>query len=130
MEQENNYRHELKFSVSSADAIIIGNRLKNIMETDHNADADGKYLIQSIYFDNCYDKALREKIDGVNKREKFRIKFYNKDMLRISLFREKAGRIFRDSTEMKQILKTSVGKEGRKRAERLTMPESEASEDA
>ena len=29
------------------------------------------------YFDNYRDKALREKIDGVSRREKFRIRYYN-----------------------------------------------------
>jgi SPX domain protein involved in polyphosphate accumulation len=40
---------------------------------------DGKYLIRSLYFDNLNDKALREKVDGVNMREKFRIRYYNFD---------------------------------------------------
>ena len=36
-------------------------------------------MIRSLYFDNPADKALREKIDGVNRREKFRIRYYNGD---------------------------------------------------
>lgn len=40
---------------------------------------DGIYQIRSLYFDNLSDKALREKIDGVNAREKFRIRYYNND---------------------------------------------------
>ncbi len=40
---------------------------------------DGKYLIRSLYFDSAADKALREKLDGVNLREKFRIRYYNGD---------------------------------------------------
>ena len=47
-------------------------------ESDPHA-ANGCYLIRSLYFDNAEDKALREKIDGVNLREKFRIRFYNGD---------------------------------------------------
>jgi SPX domain protein involved in polyphosphate accumulation len=46
---------------------------------------DGKYKIRSLYFDNLWDKALREKIDGVNKREKFRIRYYNDDISVIHL---------------------------------------------
>jgi SPX domain protein involved in polyphosphate accumulation len=48
------------------------------MESDPHA-IDGKYHIRSLYFDNIDDKALREKIDGVNMREKFRIRLYNCD---------------------------------------------------
>jgi len=36
-------------------------------------------MIRSLYFDNLNDKALREKVDGVNMREKFRIRYYNND---------------------------------------------------
>lgn len=48
------------------------------MERDTHAD-DGAYFIRSLYFDNAADKALREKLDGVNNREKFRIRYYNHD---------------------------------------------------
>ena len=47
-------------------------------EPDPHA-AEGKYHIRSLYFDNLNDKALREKLDGVNMREKFRIRYYNGD---------------------------------------------------
>ncbi|MBR4165827.1 MAG: polyphosphate polymerase domain-containing protein, partial [Lachnospiraceae bacterium] len=48
-------------------------------------------LIRSLYFDNADDKALREKIDGVNCREKFRIRYYNGDTSFIKL--EKKSKI-------------------------------------
>ena len=40
---------------------------------------DGVYHVRSLYFDTPRDRALREKIDGVNEREKFRIRYYNGD---------------------------------------------------
>ena len=40
---------------------------------------EGRYSIRSLYFDNLSDKALREKLDGVNRREKFRLRYYNGD---------------------------------------------------
>lgn len=48
------------------------------MEPDSHA-ADGKYLVRSLYFDTPEDTALREKLDGVSRREKFRLRFYNHD---------------------------------------------------
>ena len=30
----------------------------------------------SLYFDTPYDTALREKLDGVDRREKFRLRYY------------------------------------------------------
>ena len=72
------YRHEWKHEISRADLIAIRQRLRAVAESDPHA-VDGKYFIRSLYFDNLYDKALREKIDGVNMREKFRIRYYNGD---------------------------------------------------
>ena len=72
------YRHELKHEISYADLLAIRQRLRAVAESDPHAQA-GKYLIRSLYFDNLSDKALREKIDGVNLREKFRIRYYNGD---------------------------------------------------
>ena len=46
---------------------------------------DGRYKIRSIYFDNYNDKALREKISGLERREKFRIRYYNDDFSLMSL---------------------------------------------
>ena len=60
------------------------------MKTDENA-VDGRYFIRSLYFDTPSDTALREKIDGVSRREKFRIRFYNFDTSVIHL--EKKSKI-------------------------------------
>lgn len=70
--------------------LVLETRLNAIAEPDPNA-TDGKYTIRSLYFDNLYDKVLREKIDGINKREKFRIRFYNDDTSFIRL--EKKSKI-------------------------------------
>lgn len=72
------YRHEWKHEISYTDLLCIRQRLRAVAEPDPHA-RNGKYFIRSIYFDNGADKALREKIDGVNLREKFRIRFYNMD---------------------------------------------------
>ena len=46
---------------------------------------DGKYLVRSLYFDTPADKALLEKLNGVSRREKFRIRYYNGDTAVIHL---------------------------------------------
>ena len=78
------YRHEWKHEISFSDLLVIRQRLRAVAEPDPHA-KDGKYLIRSLYFDNRRDKALREKIDGVNMREKFRIRYYNGDTSLIHL---------------------------------------------
>ena len=72
------YRHEWKHEISYADLLAIRQRLRAVAESDPHAQG-GRYLIRSLYFDNLDNKALREKIDGVNLREKFRIRYYNGD---------------------------------------------------
>ncbi len=73
------YRHELKYNINYSDYLILKSRLKSILKIDKNADKNGEYVIRSLYFDNIYDKAFREKVDGVNNREKYRIRIYNND---------------------------------------------------
>ena len=76
--EEIHYRHEWKHELNYLDLLTIRQRLRAVMEPDPHA-VGGKYLIRSLYFDNPDDKALREKVDGVNMREKFRIRYYNGD---------------------------------------------------
>ena len=72
------FRHELKHEINQSDMLAIRQRLRAVAKTDPHA-VNGKYFIRSLYFDNLSDKALREKLDGVNQREKFRIRIYNGD---------------------------------------------------
>ena len=83
--EEKHYRHEMKFAIGYGDYLAMRTRLQAVMEKDPHAGADGLYRIRSIYFDNADDKALREKADGVPKREKFRIRYYNDDFSFITL---------------------------------------------
>ena len=71
-------RHEWKHEISYCDMLVLRQRLGAVMKKDSHA-KDGTYFIRSLYFDNAADKALREKLDGVNCREKFRIRCYDHD---------------------------------------------------
>ena len=79
------YRHEVKHLIDRVQAAELQARLRVLMQPDENARADGTYFIRSLYFDNDADKALREKADGAPYREKFRIRFYNRDLSFIRL---------------------------------------------
>ena len=84
------FRHELKHEISFADLVVLRSRLKAVMMADSHA-KNGQYLVRSLYFDNLHDKALLEKINGVNKREKFRLRYYNDGVDSVSL--EKKSKI-------------------------------------
>lgn len=92
-------RHELKYFINYADVLELRSRLPIVAKPDPNA-IDGKgYRIKSLYFDNYMDKVLREKIDGVNNREKFRLRLYNNDtsFIRLEKKSKKNGICFKES---------------------------------
>ena len=72
------FRHEWKHEIGWGDLLALRARLRAVMAWDEHT-VNGRYEIRSLYFDNLADKALREKIDGVNSREKFRVRYYNGD---------------------------------------------------
>ena len=81
------FRHEVKHEISNHDILILRQRLRQVMKPDSHA-ANGKYEVRSLYFDNLEDKVLREKLDGVSIREKYRIRLYNNDPSVIHLERK------------------------------------------
>lgn len=79
------YRNEWKHLISYADMLAIRQRMRAIAQPDQYCRANGSYLVRSLYFDTPKDKALLDKINGVNIREKFRIRYYNNDCSLIRL---------------------------------------------
>lgn len=83
--KEPKYRHEQKYCCTRGQFEIIRNTIKGMMKTDSHADAEGRYNIRSLYFDDLWDNCWRENEDGNNPREKFRIRIYDRSAERISL---------------------------------------------
>lgn len=84
------YRHEWKHTITPWDLLLLRQRLRAVMAHDSHA-VGGTYLVRSLYFDNAADKVLREKLNGVNRREKFRLRYYNGDASTLRL--EKKSKI-------------------------------------
>lgn len=78
-------RHEIKHYISLADYYVLRQRLRAVLKQDSHVGAAGSYQIRSLYFDTAEDTALREKLDGVRDRDKFRIRYYNHDTSFIQL---------------------------------------------
>ena len=79
------YRHEIKHFITESDAVCIKKNLSAVASVDPHTGPDGSYLIHSLYFDDYQNTALWEKLDGVNERRKFRIRYYNDDLSFITL---------------------------------------------
>lgn len=78
------FRHEWKHEITAADRLVLTARLSAVAKRDSHG-RNGRYEIRSLYFDDLRDTALREKIDGVARREKFRIRYYGGDASYICL---------------------------------------------
>ena len=84
-------RHEIKHEINYSDLLTIRHRLSAVAYPDLHT-INGKYFIRSLYFDNLADRALMEKVNGLPRREKFRIRYYNGDTSVIHL--EKKSKIY------------------------------------
>ncbi|MFA9398079.1 MAG: polyphosphate polymerase domain-containing protein [Clostridiaceae bacterium] len=80
-------RHELKFTISNMDALVLRKRLDNVLKRDKNC-IDNKYSIASVYFDDFRNGAYMQKVDGDSIRHKYRIRYYNNDTSFLKLERK------------------------------------------
>jgi len=89
------WRHEDKYLLGGGQVVMLRNRLAGLMRPDINSNADGSYLVRSVYFDSVDLSCYREIEDGTDPREKFRIRTYNADTSRITLElkRKQRGRV-------------------------------------
>lgn len=80
-------RIEEKYIISYEDYSRISNKIKTVLTPDKNG-KNGRYSICSLYFDDIYNTALREKEDGNAVHIKFRIRTYDGDKKFIRLERK------------------------------------------
>lgn len=74
------YRYELKYVISQEIADYLKIQLDSVMERDsHSVCEEYSYLIRSAYFDDPYNTAYYEKVDGTEIRKKYRLRMYNYD---------------------------------------------------
>ncbi len=81
-------RHEIKYYINYYEFEKLRARLRPIVSLDKHALNEEGYHIRSLYFDDVFDNALYEKNSGVNHREKYRIRIYNKSDYSIKLERK------------------------------------------
>lgn len=98
------YRHEVKHLISPGDAAAIQSGLRAVARLDPHAAARGYYCVRSLYFDDPMDSALYEKLDGVNMRRKFRLRYYDGDLSYLVL----ECKMKRDGVGVKPQLQLSV----------------------
>ena len=85
MEEKKKFRHELKYYINKVQFEEIKKRISFMLDTDKNTGEDGSYFIRSLYFDDYKDTSFYQVVDGISKREKYRIRYYNYDLSYICL---------------------------------------------
>lgn len=73
-----NLRHEVKCEIGYQDLCLLRSRLRVVARPDPHA-ASGSYLVRSLYFDDVSDSAYFAKLNGVSRRDKYRIRYYDSD---------------------------------------------------
>ena len=71
------YRHEFKYIISEEMMAVIQNQIKAVIPLDPHVGHAGMYSIRSVYFDDYQDSCYYDNENGVDPREKYRIRIYN-----------------------------------------------------
>lgn len=79
------YRVEKKYMVSQGQLLYLQRQLEDYMAYDEYHPDGEAYTIRSAYFDDMSDSFLQENEDGIDNREKFRIRVYDHDFSEIHL---------------------------------------------
>ncbi len=75
--EEDQGRYEHKFIIDKREYTLLKQLLPHILKADPHTGFNKFYNVRSFYFDDPFDSAYYEKINGVFERRKFRIRFYD-----------------------------------------------------
>ena len=79
------FRNELKYICSEGELLLLKARVEALCTPDPHTGPEGIYNIRSIYFDDHCNRYYYENEDGIDPREKYRIRIYNASSARITL---------------------------------------------
>jgi len=68
------WRHERKIIINACDHASLTVVLRAAMKLDPHCGDGGSYTVRSLYFDDAFDQALTDKLDGMFIRKKFRLR--------------------------------------------------------
>ena len=105
------YRVEDKYNCTEAELIMLQARMEAVLRPDENEGGPEGYSITSLYFDDLRDSCLQDTVDGVNRRNKYRIRIYNDslDLIKLEVKTKQDNRIRKHSktisrTELESLM--------------------------
>ena len=87
-EEMGGFRHEYKYIEPDVSLMATESRMKAVMKRDEHVGSSGFYQVRSVYFDDYRNTYLRQNIDGVDERVKWRIRIYDRNSNHITLERK------------------------------------------
>jgi len=92
-------RQELKYYINYAEYQNLAKIISNLFTIDKNSRENNKYHVRSLYFDDKSNSSYFEKIYGIEKRKKYRIRLYNleKEPIKIEIKNRFNNSIFKES---------------------------------
>lgn len=105
------YRVEDKYCCTATELAALQSRIGAVLRPDENEGGAEGYSITSLYFDDLKDSCLRDTEDGVNRRNKYRIRIYNNalNVIKLEVKTKQNNRILKHSrsisiAEMKRLM--------------------------
>lgn len=71
------YRVEDKYVCEESELVLFQKKLGSVLKPDDNQKSGTGYIVTSVYFDDFFDSHLKDTIEGVSHRQKYRIRIYN-----------------------------------------------------
>ena len=93
------YRHEFKYEINANQLELLKFRLPQVMDYDANSSFEMGYVIRSLYFDDYRNSCYYDNENGIDPREKFRIRLYNgsSDVIKLECKRKERGKTLKKS---------------------------------
>ena len=79
------YRNEWKYCERDVDLQLMKEKIENVLMRDSHAGLNGKYTVNSLYFDDYKDSCARYNVAGEGNRFKYRIRYYGENAERLWL---------------------------------------------
>jgi len=79
------YRHELKYFISFTDHKVLSDILADTLQADPHSNRQNEYWIRSLYFDTPGNNDYYEKMIGVDRRKKVRLRIYHTDQPEVNV---------------------------------------------
>lgn len=96
------YRVEDKYNCTATELVMLQARMEAVLRPDVNEGGPDGYRITSLYFDDFEDSCLRDTENGVNQRNKYRIRIYNDslDVIKLEVKKKQDSRILKHSASI------------------------------